>query len=432
MDKLFEMPDLSHLTPDEVYEKYKNKEIKKSVAVALLRGKIIKSKNGKDLYRIFDLYKLFEFNPEQHYYLVSFLSEHKNECIREKAYRIMIQEYFERCKDSLKYSVINKNKFRVICAIYTELSKKNTRDAQKLIDILEKRFSWKHASLYDVNSKEAMGLGIIELIFEGFGFVTEPCAPHECCINFTSKNGHVVSLLANEASIPLLEILSLFLELKSLYFEMGSLEEIDSFGNLKNLKHLEITYSNISEIKNLENLTNLKELILNGNKIKTIKGLEKLVNLEKLELDENQINKIENLGNLKNLKILSLSENNITEIKGLEKNSDLEILELPGNSIKEINGLSSLTELRELNLSYNRISEIKGLENLSKLKILSLRNNLISEIKNIENLNELEKINLEDNKIPERVMKEIKNPGDAQDYVVYSRYKGFRKLDYWK
>ena len=431
MDRIFEMPDLSYLTPDEVYQKYKNQEIKKSIAIALLREKILNSRKNEDFERIFDLLELFDLIPEQYYYLLSFLtSPGKTEHIKEKAYRLMIQDYFERCKDSLKYSVINENKFRVICAIYTELSKKNTDDAQKLIDILEKRFSWKHTSFYDVNSKEAMGLGIIELIFEGVGIgVTEPCALHECCINFTAENGHVVSLYANEVTIPLLEILSLFPELKSLYFEMGSVDEIKDIEGLKKLEHLEITYSCLSEIKNLKELKNLKTLILSGNKIKTIQGLEKLINLEKLELDENQIEEIENVGNLRNLKWLSLAENNISEIKGLEDNINLELLGLYGNDLKEIRGLASLTKLKELYLSENTISEISGLENLSELRILDLSKNLIQEIKNIENLGNLEKINLEGNQISERVMKEIKNPNDAQDYVAYSRYRNYRKLD---
>ena len=136
------MPDLSYLTPDEVYEKYQNKGIKKSVAIALLREKIINSRKIEDFERIFDLLESFDLNPEQHYYLLSFLTEQdKNEYIKEKAYKIKIRDYFERCKNSLKYSVMNETKFRVICAIYTELSKKKTEDAQKLINILERRFS---------------------------------------------------------------------------------------------------------------------------------------------------------------------------------------------------------------------------------------------------------------------------------------------------
>ena len=136
------MPDLSYLSPDEVYQKYKNKEIKKSVAIALLREKIINSRKKGDFKRILDLLELFDLNPEQHYYLISFLTEQdKNENVKEKAYKIKIRDHFERCKNSLKYSVMNETKFRVLCAIYTELNKKKTEDAQKLIDILERRFS---------------------------------------------------------------------------------------------------------------------------------------------------------------------------------------------------------------------------------------------------------------------------------------------------
>ena len=427
------MPDLSHLTPDEVYEKYKNKEIKKSVAIALLRENIRKSKKSNVLERIFDLIGSFDLNPEQYYHLLSFLSENKNEGIKEKAYRIMIQDHFERCKDSLKYSVINEDKFRVISAIYTELNRNNTKDAQKLIDILERRFSWKHVSLYDVNSKEAMGLGIIELIFQGVGIgVTEPCALEECCINFTAENSHVVSLYANQVYFHSLEILQIFPELKSLIFEMHCFDEIKDVEKLEKLEHLEITYSALTEIKNLETLKKLKSLLLNGNKIEKIKGLENLINLEKLELDENQIKEIENLGNLRNLKWLTLAENDVTEIKGLENNNNLEILAVSGNNIKKIEDLAHLTKLKELYLNENRISDIKGLENLSELRILDLGKNLIHEIKNIENLENLEKINLEDNQISKRVMKEIKNPDNAQEYVAYSRYKDFRRLDYWK
>ena len=135
------MPDLSYLTPDEVYHRYKNKKIKKSVAIALLREKILNSRNKEDFKRILELLELFNLDPEQHYYLLSFMSENKNELTKEKAYRRMIRDYFDLCKDSLKYSVINENKFRVLCVIYTELSKKKTEDAQKLMDILERRFS---------------------------------------------------------------------------------------------------------------------------------------------------------------------------------------------------------------------------------------------------------------------------------------------------
>ena len=430
MDNVFEMPDLSYLTPDEIYQKYKNKEIKKSVAIALIRGKIIKSKKSKDMERIFDLYELFDLNPKQYYSLLSSLTPAgKNEYIREKAYRFIIRDYFERCKDSLKYTVINENKFRVISAIYTELSKKNTNDAQKLIDILEKRFSWKHTSLYDVNSKEAMGLGIIELIFGGVGIgVTEPCALEDCCINFRAENGHVVSLSAITVDIPLLEILLIFPELKSLTFEMNSLNEIEYIGRLHKLEHLEIAYTNLSEIKNIETLINLKTLILNGNKIKSIKGLENLVNLEKLELEENQIKEIENLGNLRNLKYLALAENEITEIKGLENNNNLELLALSGNNIKEIKGLTHLSKLNELFLGENRISGIKGLEDLINLNILDLGKNLIREIKNLENLGNLKEIYLKGNQIPERVLEKIKDPDDAQDYVAHCRYK--KSLDF--
>ena len=142
MDRIFEMPDLSYLTPDEVYRRYKNKEIKKSVVVALLREKILNSRKNEDFERILDLLELFDLNPEQHYYLLSFLTEQdKNENVKEKAYKIKIRDHFERCKNSLKYSVINETKFRVLCAIYAELSKKKTEDAQKLIIILERRFS---------------------------------------------------------------------------------------------------------------------------------------------------------------------------------------------------------------------------------------------------------------------------------------------------
>lgn len=433
MERILEMPDLSYLTPDEIFLKYKDKEIKKSVAIALLREKILNIKKSDVLERIFDLLGSFNLNSEQHYYLLSFISEKKSEEVQEKAYRILIRDYFDRCKDTLKFSVINENKFRVISAIYTELSKKNTSDAQKLIEILEKRFSWKHTSFYDVNLKEAMGLGIIELIFQGVGIgVTEPCALEECCINFTAEKGHVISLYANQVYLPSLEILQIFPELKSLTFEMHCFDEIKDIEKLEKLEHLEITYSTLTEIKNLKSLKNLKTLILNGNKIEKIRGLENLVNLEKLELDENQIREIENIGNLRNLKWLALAENNIIEIKGLENNDNLELLALSGNIIKEIKGLTSLTKLKELYLSENRISEIKGLENLLKLKTLDLGKNRIHEIKNLDNLGNLEKINLKDNQIPERVMKKIKDPEDAKEYVAYSRYKNFLKLDYFK
>ena len=169
--------------------------------------------------------------------------------------------------------------------------------------------------------------------------------------------------------------------------DISELKRLDKIGN--KIGYLNLSGNKISEIKGLESCTNLKTLVLERNNISEIKGLDNCKWLGDLRLNNNKITEIGEFSkNLRSLYTLDLRYNQISEIKGLENLEDLTNLYLDNNQITEIKGLENNKKLYHLKLTDNKIKDLKGLEKLSYLKelLVWLAGNPITEINNLENL----------------------------------------------
>lgn len=128
----------------------------------------------------------------------------------------------------------------------------------------------------------------------------------------------------------------------------------DSFGDLCNLKILNLNYNSLSKLPDsFRKLTSLSSLSLNHNSfVEFPSSIKQLNSLKSLDLSYNYIKKLPDFKYLTNLEHLNL------------KNNDLTLLPL---------NLGKLTKLKVLDLSYNTLlcspEEIMKLKNLRRLNI---------------------------------------------------------------
>lgn len=103
----------------------------------------------------------------------------------------------------------------------------------------------------------------------------------------------------------------------NLTFEIGDLEAVKDF---KNLKTLVAINSGIQSLKPIANLVNLEGLFVLDNQLKTITGVEKMLNLKQFYFQNNQVISIEPLKKLTNLVDVFAFDNAIKSLKGLTEN----------------------------------------------------------------------------------------------------------------
>lgn len=84
----------------------------------------------------------------------------------------------------------------------------------------------------------------------------------------------------------------------NLTFEIGDLEAVKDFPNLKTLVAIN---SGIPSLKPIANLVNLEAIFVMDNQLKTLTGVEKMVNLKQFYFQNNQVISIEPLKKLINL-----------------------------------------------------------------------------------------------------------------------------------
>ena len=357
---------MSLLTPNKIYEDFRNRRLNKSNASKLLMTLIEDPPDLSTKNQILCIKFLgfIRYNEEKVFeFLENLLVSDLNDLIRGSAAKVIINNFPDKAKKPIAWTL--KHEKSNPCLIL-------------IIKILERASTPKLKSLLKIRDY---------VNFEGNIYFP---SDFSSTINLNGKNID---------SIIKIKGLDKLTNLKNIYLNFNQIAEINGFETLTNLKSLYLQHNKLSEISNIEHLRKLEYLYLNNNKISSLRSLGSLSNLKLLQVFDNQILEIEGIKKLSNLEILNLRNNRIKEIKGLSNVINLKRLDLSNNQITEIKGLESLTKLEFLDLSHNQITEVKGLEHLKKIKFLDLRNNRITQIKGLEKLRKLRYLYLGFNRI---------------------------------
>ncbi|CAL6002296.1 tandem-95_repeat protein [Hexamita inflata] len=129
--------------------------------------------------------------------------------------------------------------------------------------------------------------------------------------------------------------------------------------SLTYLEVLEISFNLLKNVDSIGQLTNLKELDMSGCGLRQLSALKSLINLQTLDLSQNYINNINELQYLKSLTHLKLNNCNIVSICALRPLLKLEELDLSFNNIVYLDAnINEMTKLRFLKVQRNQINYI--------------------------------------------------------------------------
>ena len=326
---------MSDLTPEQIFNGYKNKEIDKASAIQYFKSIIEESDDyiGR-VECVKYLGKLKPNKSEFFLYLENLLTADEHDWMRGQTARIMIEQYPDRALEPIKWLLSKNNSVFIIETIANTLKNATNSDLKSLLKTLIEKYNF--------------------VVFRDRFYYL-----------FTSSPSRLTNLGITDIS-----------EIKGL----------DKFA--KKIGHLVLSSNNFTEIKGLESFTNLRSLDLHNNNISEIKGLENCKSLESIRLSDNQITEIKGLDSLKYLSSLDLKNNQISEIKGLENNKYLSALALEDNNITQIKGLEHFENLCLFFLKNNKIQDIAELKKLSHFKELTvwIEGNPITEVGDTDNL----------------------------------------------
>ncbi len=209
----------------------------------------------------------------------------------------------------------------IILEMYRNAESNDKGNSQQLKSYIEETVGKKFISKYNINPREAMGLGLLEILINQ-ELLNDEVYPeiHHVHAAFRMRDRHVMGIDIVEVECPKVGFIDLFPNILFLRISMAGLKEIEGFKQSPNLKRLDLSANELKDIKGIEHLKSLEKLDLNLNKIIMLTFSEPLEKLEELLISFNPLIKINGINNLKNLKYIEfeetkLSQSEITKIK---------------------------------------------------------------------------------------------------------------------
>ena len=282
---------MSDLSPSEIFARYERKELDRFTAIAYLKDIIERFEN--EPLRLEALEQLGNININDtgiYSFLEGVVLSDTNYALRLEAAKLVFRDFFEEGRAALAHIIEHETSADVLYGLYKTLERVNSVQSNQFLTQMELSLSKEYIEKFDITSKEAMALKLMEYQV-GFEIKLYIYTFDEEHISIKPENGHVVSLDIFGLNFP---------EIKYMEF-------------LPYLKFLTIQDTGLTQIKGLEPLINLTFLDLTDNKITEIKGLDSLKNLETLDLSFNPITEIKGLENLKRLKDVNFEDNEIPE-----------------------------------------------------------------------------------------------------------------------
>jgi Leucine-rich repeat (LRR) protein len=210
----------------------------------------------------------------------------------------------------------------ILLEIYRAAEAAENKESKHIKTVMEEIIGKRFISKYKIVPREAMALGLIEIIMR-VELENEDEIPniHHVHAAFRLKGTHVIDLDIVEMGCPKVIFLELLPNLEILRLSQASLKEIKGLEKLIKLKILDLAVNDLTEIKGFENLKNLNKLYVYRNKIAEIEGLGSLTELKEFLLNDNPIKKLKGLNKLKKLKYIDLQDTLFTEkqIKKINK-----------------------------------------------------------------------------------------------------------------
>ena len=293
------------LTPEKIYEDYRNKNLDKNSTLELLFSIIenVDSDNVR-IESVNVLEKIGIKNDKLFKFLENLLISDASERIRNAAAKVIKNNFIEKALPLLKWTMRYESAYDCIITVIETLVKLNTESSKSiLINELEKLKKRKYliADKKFTNKSFKKDLKKLLKIKKIEEFSLQEIA--EILINYKTiaalkEKFYTVYYELENALVTKLDLSDIEYEVRGWKSEFKNnikdLSEITGLKNLKSLKYLYLANNPIKDIKDLLELELLTHLYISNNNISDIKNLEylkKMTNLSYLDITGNEIAK---------------------------------------------------------------------------------------------------------------------------------------------
>ncbi|MFX1328049.1 MAG: hypothetical protein ACFE91_07885 [Promethearchaeota archaeon] len=423
------------LTPKEIYENLRNKDLDYYSALELLITLIENTDNIDTRLQSLQILEKIQAKDEKVFKLLeNLLVSDSEETIRNIAASQIKKFFLDKALEPMKWALEHESSLRCLITVISTLSEiNNLKSRFILMEKLNNLYNQKHKynlkssfitrKIENIPTQELANIlinyyfisflkirfGYLKYEFDNFGYITTLDLT-----NIDPQGIFITSFLELISYLKHLEVLDLrfnnLMNISEISKKLDSIISLDlsynriinlptSIQNLTSLRHLNLKSNRLRSIpESLGNLKLLQTLNLRNNILNKIpKSIKFLKFLENLNLHGNKIEKIEfKLPN--SIKELELGWNNFLEFPTAIKSlKSLESLGMSGNKLKIIpKWIGSFQLLKVLDLYDNNITTLpKSMGSLSSLEILVLRNNQLSHLpETFKFLHKIKKLNL--------------------------------------
>ncbi|MGR9036889.1 MAG: leucine-rich repeat domain-containing protein, partial [Gammaproteobacteria bacterium] len=151
------------------------------------------------------------------------------------------------------------------------------------------------------------------------------------------------------------------INLKRLYLNHGSFEDISPLSSLAALQQLDISNTRITDLSPLICLVNLQNLDISFTRVDDLSPLSNLMQLKGLIVSSPLLTDLSPLAGLLNLQYISVSNTRVMDLSSISGLINLQSLNVSNTPVRNLSALSNLTNLQLINVSSTRVIDLSPL-----------------------------------------------------------------------
>ena len=284
---------MPYLTPAEIFNAYKNKELDMSTTMRNLIAFIENSAQEQERVEAIEVLGKMGLKAENIFKFLEQLSlSDSNEAVRAEAIKIVINNFLDLGVRVVKWLIKNEKSANCLMMAYHTLEAKNNEKSVQLMKEMVNIIGEKYIKDNGLVPREAMVMGLLEMMSDVevidertyYEMVEDHCS-------FYVRDGFVSSLNLIGIDCEIFDLLYLLPHLQWLDLDVNA-KEINNVEKLIELRYLYLRAPLLKPV-DLSALVNLSELVVVWTPLSMVKGIESLSSLVSISFEDTEISESE-------------------------------------------------------------------------------------------------------------------------------------------
>ncbi len=166
-------------------------------------------------------------------------------------------------------------------------------------------------------------------------------------------------------------------------------------------------------------LNSLDEMQERAIEIRSLEYLQQFLLLKELKFSNTSITNLVPLQGMESLRVIIAPNNPIESLEPLSEVKNLEILDVQNSPIESLEFLDGLQQLKKINCSGTQIKKLKGIENKQQLQQVDCYNTSIRKLKELEYLPALKLVRCYNTRLKQRTIDKFKEARPEVEVIYY-------------